>query len=403
MTSLAEQLKKLAVPQGQAIASAHERRRKSILFDPQEAAGLTRDTVYALGVNGIQELATIDPGFEEFEKTIFSQGSQTMERSVQTADVNKVLDKHIRSFLLRLSPYFMLKPAQKAMEWLVYRFGIHQYNIDDIMMCIMPYHTTKLFVRVVQIMNVSSDTHPWNWLKPIQKPGVPLARSTVLTHCYKDPGFLQFVCNMVPLAIKASKASTHQDASRSESALRLTYSFYVSTVIGAIEQAGAIQEEFLAILVPFLTKGLKSSHLDYKVATYMVLSQLCAHAKIDDQLLHPLIRTTCKKSDPSLEGDMISCLAVIYQTQDLNEMQDSVLEILSDSTSLVPTLKKLTSDRDISSLLLVLLQKLVDVLLTEQEDAEGRQVLDKEKMEGLLGKLIFEIPLDGKVSCPLVR
>lgn len=93
---------------------------------------------------------------------------------------------------------------------------------------------------------------------------------------------------------KASKASTHQDASRSESALRLTYSFYVSTVIGAIEQAGAIQEEFLAILVPFLTKGLKSSHLDYKVATYMVLSQLCAHAKIDDQLLHPLIRTTCK-------------------------------------------------------------------------------------------------------------
>ncbi|XP_071850119.1 HEAT repeat-containing protein 1-like isoform X2 [Apostichopus japonicus] len=402
MTSLAEQLKKLAVPQGRNLANAREKRRKSILFDSKEAAGLNRETVYAIGVNGVQELATIDPSFQEFEETLFSEGSKTMERSVQTVEVNKNLDKHIRSFLLQMSPYFTLKPAQKAMEWLVYRFGIHEYNINDVMMAIMPYHTTKVFVRVVQIIDLSSKSHPWNWLKPIQETGVSLSRSTVLTHCWKDPGFLQFVCNMVPYAIKAHKAVKGRDPSRSDSALRIMFSFYASTVIGAMEHGKSMKEQFLATLVPFLMKGLKSSYVDYRVASYMVLSQMSAQATLDERLLLPIMDTMCKNSHPSLEEDMISCLAIIYQTQDVRELQDSALTTMSDSSSLLPSLKKLTSTRDINPFLLALLRKLVSVLLSEDEEITDKSH-DKKRMEELMERLIAEISLDRKMSLSLIR
>ena len=44
-----------------------------------------------------------------------------MERSIQTKEVNDKLDEVIEEFLCLLSPYFLLKPAHKTLEWLIYR------------------------------------------------------------------------------------------------------------------------------------------------------------------------------------------------------------------------------------------------------------------------------------------
>ena len=48
MTSLASQLKSLALPHTQAILG-DERKRVSLLFDPTEAANLDREAVFAIG------------------------------------------------------------------------------------------------------------------------------------------------------------------------------------------------------------------------------------------------------------------------------------------------------------------------------------------------------------------
>lgn len=74
-----------------------------------------------LGRTGLEELLGIDPSFEQFEAPLFSQLAKTLERSVQTKAVNKQLDENISLFLIHLSPYFLLKPAQKCLEWLIHR------------------------------------------------------------------------------------------------------------------------------------------------------------------------------------------------------------------------------------------------------------------------------------------
>jgi len=48
MTSLAQQLKALAVPHTQSLL-APERKKVSLLFDPNEAANLDKGTVFAIG------------------------------------------------------------------------------------------------------------------------------------------------------------------------------------------------------------------------------------------------------------------------------------------------------------------------------------------------------------------
>ena len=117
------------------------------------------------------------------------------------------LDENISTFLRRLSPYLLLKPAQKCLEWLIHAFRIQSYNVNSVIECILPYFETKLFARVLQLLPLKSSSSPWHWLRPLQKAGSPLSKLTLTQHCISVPSFLVFVCDMVPRAIQAHKGS----------------------------------------------------------------------------------------------------------------------------------------------------------------------------------------------------
>ena len=76
---------------------------------------------FSVGINGLEELETIDPSFAEFESALFGDSSITFERSVKSKDVNDKLDETIQKFLIKVSPFCLLKPAHKAIEWLIHR------------------------------------------------------------------------------------------------------------------------------------------------------------------------------------------------------------------------------------------------------------------------------------------
>lgn len=80
--------------------------------------------LFDTGINGLQELQLIDPVFVKFENNLFHDSSITLERMVQAKDVNEQLNRNISEFLTRLSPYFLLKPAHKTLEWLIHRYSM---------------------------------------------------------------------------------------------------------------------------------------------------------------------------------------------------------------------------------------------------------------------------------------
>ncbi|XP_039656415.1 HEAT repeat-containing protein 1-like [Perca fluviatilis] len=311
MTSLAQQLKRLALPQSDPNLLTR-REVASLLFDPKDAAAMDRSTFYALGCTGLEELLGIEPAFLEFQDTLFSRASVTLERSVQSKEVNEKLDAGVSLFLARLCPYFLLKPAHKCIEWLLHRFHIQLYNSESLLACALPYHDTNVFVRVVQLLRIKDATNRWNWLHGLQKPGVPLSRATLVTHCYSDLSFMDFICSLVTKSIQA-----YSGLSGSCSQLRVIFSFYASTIVASLDAVDNVSDDIIAKLLPYVNKGLKSALTDYKAATYMIVCQLAVKVVMEASLVDTLAAHVAKSllREPVLAREGLGCLTVLLQNQ----------------------------------------------------------------------------------------
>ncbi|CAJ1081349.1 HEAT repeat-containing protein 1 isoform X2 [Xyrichtys novacula] len=360
MTSLAHQLKRLALPQSDPNLFTR-REVASLLFDPKDAASMDRSTFYALGCTGLEELLGIEPAFLEFQDTLFSRASLTLERSVQSKEVNEKLDAGISLFLTRLCPYFLLKPAHKCIEWLLHRFHIQLYNPDSLLACALPYHDTNVFVRVLQLLNIKDATNRWSWLHCLQKPGVPLSRGALITHCYSDLGFMDFICSMVTKSIQAFSGHTG-----SGSQLRVIFSFYASVIVAALDAVEKVSDSIISKLLPYVQKGLKSPLSDYKAATYMIVCQLAVKVVMEASLVDTLAVHVSRSllKEPALAQEGVGCLVVLLQNQKEGAAGPRAFSKLSSMPALVSTLQVMAASHDITPLLRYLLPHLVHAVFT---------------------------------------
>ncbi|XP_053709149.1 HEAT repeat-containing protein 1 isoform X2 [Synchiropus splendidus] len=390
MTSLAQQLKRLALPQSDPHLLT-KRQVASLLFDLKDAAEIDLETFHALGCSGLEQLLGIEPLFLEFTNTLFSSASMTLERSVQSKEVNKKLDSDISLFLTRLSPYFLLKPAHKCIEWLVQRFHVQLYNVDSLLACAFPYHHTNTFVRLLQMIKIKESNHQWSWLLPIKKAGVPLSRGALITHCHSDLSFLDFVCQMVSNAVQAFPECTG-----SAPQLRIVFSFYSSTIVPAVHAIPQITDSFIAKLLPYLQQGLRSPLDDYRAASYMLVSQLAVRTTLKDELVGTLAVQVTKPllKLPTLLHEALCCLVVLLQSQRDGAAGTRFCTSLVLVPSLVPTLQLMSSSYDVTPLVSQLIPYLVSVVVSCSDDAPEI---------GVLESILNDVPLTRDLNQTLAR
>uniref|UniRef100_A0A7N8YDN3 HEAT repeat-containing protein 1 n=1 Tax=Mastacembelus armatus TaxID=205130 RepID=A0A7N8YDN3_9TELE len=392
MTSLAHQLKRLALPQNDPNLLTR-REVASLLFDPKDAASMDRSTFYALGCTGLEELLGIEPAFLEFQDTLFSRASLTLERSVQSKEVNEKLDSGISLFLTRLCPYFLLRPAHKCIEWLVHRFHIQLYNADSLLACTLPYHDTNIFVRVLQLLRIKDPTSRWNWLQCLQKPGVPLSRGALITHCYTDLSFMDFICTTVTRSIQVG-------CSGSGSQLRVIFSFYASTIVPALDAVDKVSDTIVSKLLPYVQRGLKSSLIDYKAATYMIVCQLAVKVVMEASLVDSLAVHISKSlvKEPVLAQEGLGCLIVLLQNQ--KEGAAGAFSRLCSMPALASTLQVMAAAHDVTPLLRYLLPHLVTALFTCETDKLGvlESILQSVPLTKGLDQTVARLLMDGYLS-----
>ena len=290
MTSLARQLERLAIPGQPSLRQLVSKKRPSLLFERREAADMDVDTFFSLGRNGLEELISIDPTFSQFEDALFHESCKEFERSVQTTDVLDELDRNLSLFLRRLSPYLLLKPAQKCLEWLVHVFRVHSCNVDAVVECVLPFYETKLFARVLQLLPLKAPSSPWHWLRPLQRTGSPLSRLALVQHCLSDLSFLVFVCEMVPRALSVHKRSP-------PGSLHVVLAFYCSTVVLVLDKESVAGEEVVGRLLPYVLKGLKSRVVEYRAASYVIAGQLVSKTTLEERVSTSLLEAVTKVTD----------------------------------------------------------------------------------------------------------
>ncbi|XP_076359135.1 HEAT repeat-containing protein 1-like [Tachypleus tridentatus] len=239
----------------------------------------------------------------------------------------------------------------------VFRFHIHVYNVDDLIACILHVPRLASLYAVIQLLNLNDATSRWHWLKPLQKPGVPLPKVTLLNHCYKDISFMKFICNLVPETLKIHQLKTHP-------AHRTVTSFYMSSVLGALEYADKVTEEIVATLLPFVLKGLKSGDKDYCAATYMILCQLMRKTHLMSSLCEKLVVKISKHLQPELTMQGFVCLLVIFQYQNLRRFPRLGFLALC-SKDVIGSLEHLCHEYHLGPILRPFFQKLVPASLSE--------------------------------------
>ncbi|XP_018577691.1 HEAT repeat-containing protein 1 [Anoplophora glabripennis] len=345
-TSLAEQLQRLAVPQTTVLK--RDKKRASLLFDPKEAAGLKRETVYQIGLEGLEELISKNEVFSQFKNSLFHITSRDFERSVHDDEANHKLDKTIRKFLVLLSPYFLLNCSHKALEWLINRYSINEYNREDLLMLILPYHESNIFVRLLQLLRFKDSRDSFYFLKALQKPGVHLPKQSLLQHAASDSSFLKFVTKYIKLLLKFHEKP---------SVLTVAFNFYCSVFAGAVEYSEKVTEDQVSHILPLIIKGLNSPVADFCAASYVVTARLVTKSSFSDKLLDKLVEKLCDIHVLGLKTEMCLVLIVLYQSQkQYNNVPVTAVASLSEKEWLPKTLQELNNS---GSYILPLLEKLV--------------------------------------------
>ena len=395
MSSLAAQLKRLSTPSTLSFRAAQSSKKPSLLFSESEAGDLDVETVYSLGVNGLAELQTINPVFQSFQNSLFGNASMSFERTQQTSGSNEMLDVEIWRFLLEVSPYVLLKPAQKALEWLIRTFWIHSYNTDALLACILPFHNTTLFVRVLQLIPLKDPTSRWHWLLPAQRSASPLSRLTVLQQCQSVPSFLQFICDLVERAIGDS-----------ETGRTVLVSFYTSICVSLLNNSPVVSEQLLIYLVPSCLKSLRCNHGELKAGGYMILGQLAVRAVLEAKVVESLVDGVCRHVEADLLLAAVGCLACVFQTQSAKFSKRS-LRSLCRQPELVSSLVLLSQTHNISPLLNGLLPGVLRAALSKLSaqqpgsDSETGVHAGKAEYMAVICEAIHALPLPGELSARL--
>lgn len=347
-TSLAAQLQRFATAQTSFLVE--KKYRASILYDAKEAATIDNQTIFDRSRRGLEDLIVINPIFEQFGITLFDETTVNFQRSVETSTVNETLNKNIRKFLLHLSPHFLVRSAHECLEWLIRRYNINEFNIDDMMALILPYHETMMFVKCLQTIPLERSS--WFWLKAIQKPGVPLSKQTLIQRAATDSAFLKFISKTTLAAVKELQLRAHL--------LQALFAFYSTITLGALHIADEISDSHVLNIAETLWKGLGSNVLDFCSASMIITSLLVTRVELEENFLKKIVERISEINHPDMRRESIVLLIIICQTQiDSSEMiVDIFLSKMVDTSLITATIGSLYKNNiNVLSLCLPLITK----------------------------------------------
>ncbi|XP_027939226.1 uncharacterized protein At3g06530 [Vigna unguiculata] len=356
-TSLASQLETLrSFAKADAEPLKRPFTRPSILFDPKEAADIDIETLFSIALEGLEVLIGKDERFRNYKNDLFSHRSKELDRELLGIEQNNQLNVSIASYLRLLSGYFLLRPALKTIEYLIRRHKIHVYNVEELILCSLPYHDTHPFVRIVQILDTRNTK--WGFLDGVKASGAPPPRMVIVQQCIRDKGILDALCNY------ASPSKKSQPS-------RLFIGFCTAVFVEVLGTVVTVDDDLVKRILPFVVSGLQpgtNGVSDHKAGSLMIIGLLGNKAALAPKLLNGLIRSVAEVA----RGEAIEMTDIYWfrlslitlinlvQFQNVEILPTKALEVLNKIRDLAGVLLELSKEFNIEKFLRVLLDSLID-------------------------------------------
>eukprot|EP00201_Polytomella_parva_P013393 CAMPEP_0175056442 /NCGR_PEP_ID=MMETSP0052_2-20121109/10671_1 /TAXON_ID=51329 ORGANISM="Polytomella parva, Strain SAG 63-3" /NCGR_SAMPLE_ID=MMETSP0052_2 /ASSEMBLY_ACC=CAM_ASM_000194 /LENGTH=563 /DNA_ID=CAMNT_0016321465 /DNA_START=80 /DNA_END=1768 /DNA_ORIENTATION=- len=282
-SALASQLQQVAqqARQGNTV----KRGKASLLFSPRKAADIDAQTIYEISKQGFDKLLKKDSRLYPFSESLYAQASVSLQRDQLTQQSIDQLNNSVNAFLEILTNYFMDPDAFKALEYLIRKYKIHTFNVDNLLLCGLPYHTTSQFLVLLKIVDI--DNSLFGFLAGVRQSDTPiLPRTTIAQRCLKDKALFHLIAD----------AARRQSQSLLPSAAFLSFfaalACEVASAAPALSAGASLRQEFVAQLLPYIVSGLEfNAASDYRSAVFMMLAELSGHVTFSSEFLTAIIRS----------------------------------------------------------------------------------------------------------------
>ncbi|KAF3490614.1 U3 small nucleolar RNA-associated protein 10 [Arthroderma uncinatum] len=361
-SSLAAQLSQVAAKAThqfdlKAQRSAHA---QSLIFEKKVASTQDFETIYQLSYEGFQELCTLDARFQPFRQNLFSEQSKVEDRGQMTASQNKDLDAIIGEFLALVGGRLLLNPAVKAVDWLIRRFRIHEYNTGPLILTFLPYHTTPLFLNLLSIL--PDDLTPtFKVLYPYKRSLTLPPRRPIVHSAATNKEFFSALNNYV---IQTSKARAHYQGLISFWAgitAEALSAMLDSAQSGRMEVERRNKEDVLIRMLPTLSTGLSLKKApQLTVACYMLCVVLANKGSLSDKAIDSLMEAVAGSWTPDTIASGFTCLSVIIQQKDEAQLPKPVIKSIIRLDNAVDIFAGLGVNHSIVKLLTGLVNVLTD-------------------------------------------
>ncbi|XP_049395714.1 uncharacterized protein At3g06530 [Solanum stenotomum] len=379
-TSLVAQLQRLAVPDTEQRKRPFT--RPSILFDPKEAADIELDTILNIAQSGLEVLISIEERFKKYKSDLFSYGSRELDRELMGIEENKRINASIYSYLQLLSGYFELSAALKTLEYLIRRYKIHIYNIEELILCALPYHDTHVFVRVVQLIDTGNSK--WKFLEGVKVSGAPLPRKIIVQQSIRDFGILECLCNYVTASKKVEPS-------------RPVSGFCTAVIFEVLGSLTTIDSDAVRRVLPFVEFGLQPGSrggTDQKAGALMIVSLLADKVTLSPKVVKSLIRSLAEvaRADARDSTDLQWCrmslmtLVTLVQLQSVEIIPKKIVDILKDIRDISGLLSELVEEFNTEKFLALFLDSLVEYSCSD------------DLCHGTLLSIVEMVPLKGFVA-----
>lgn len=268
---------------------------ESLIFEKETAAKQDFETIYNICIEGFNELCQLDSRFHDFDRNLFAEQAKAQDREELTASQNEALDVVLKRCLMLLGSKILLKPALKALEWLVRRFRVHVYNINDLLHTLLPYHEVSIWANTLSIVPPAKVSGQWKFIRPYLNTTWNVPRHAIAHAASNNDAFFAQL-NAFTLEL------CHQGFDNT-----IYMRFWSGIIVEAIStrlaqtksgrkevQAQRVEDLLLKIL-PVLNEGYEiSGSTDLITTCYTITIVLAARAELGDPVLDSLLLEICQ-------------------------------------------------------------------------------------------------------------
>ncbi|KAI9802060.1 MAG: snoRNA-binding rRNA-processing protein utp10 [Piccolia ochrophora] len=394
-SKLSAQLSKIAAKSANSLdlkaqKAAHS---QSLIFEPTVAATQDFETIYALCVEGFQELCLLDQRFTTFARTIFSEHSKDQDRMQMTEEENEDLNRVLEDFLRLVGARLLLRPAVKALDWLIRRFRVHEHNETTLLLTFLPYHVAPIFQTLLSILPRRLP-RTFKFLAPYAKSLANPPRHVIVYSAINDR---RLVALLNAYVLQAAGAHQHH-----QTLLAFWSGVMTEALSGMLDMARSgrqgvqreREEDVLLNILPTLNEGLSFRKVpELRIACYTMLVVLSAKARLQDKLLLGMMQAVVVGWTRETVVPGLTCVAVLAQARERIDLPRGLMQRMMKVDGLRDHLLALSQHRNVKNLTASLLL----CCIQHMQASQGLEYL------GFIEEVLHSQLLDKKDAAKVVR